>query len=591
MNIHFYPLHWHIADAEIQIYGWSHETGENVPTFVRVTGFSPYLYIKLPVYVKSEASAMSIKKYIEKTFYTVSIKFCRLKSNYSNAHEPVRSYLFVTFPKEKERAKCKYSLKRHVNIPGFGAVQLICCDKQATPFLQFVCSRKISTSDWFTLMRAKTCEPEKKLSTCAREYSVFWKDAMPYTGPALGLPSPLIMSYDIETYAHCASTFPDANHPDDTIFQVSMIFMRQGKPLHTAQKLILSLGNPNYAGEGVKLIVCKSEKSLLLEYVRLVNEYKPDLLIGYNTFGFDNKYMYTRAMFHQILDEFVRHGVTYERADRYKTEWASSAYGKQDIFYIDIKGRVHVDLLTLIRRDHKLRSYKLSDVAQHFVKGSKDPLTHYDIRNAYHQYLEAGDAQKELNTVARYCVKDSLLVIELFEYLKLWFSLTAMAKICFVPFSFLFQRGQQVKVYSQVYNYCFNKGIVVEEHSYEPPAGYFVQGAYVLDPIVGFHKNVVSFDFASLYPSVIVSHNISYDTFVKPEQTDIADEDCHIIEWEEHFGCSCPDAQPVKKSRESSILSARIGVFDGSKHPWGFCPRSCKGCSTHVKQSSKGCSQ
>ena len=582
-----FPLSWHVSGSELQIFGWSNvkNTDQSYKSLcVRVTGFHPYMYIRLPKHIhwntqKVQNVIDAIKKYPK--MYISTIQYCKLRGNYSNIHEPLSSYLFVSFINDSARKAAVYALKRPIAIPALGSIVVQCFEATAAPYLQLICKRAISTANWIQMQNPQQ-QIEDKISTCAEEYKINWKSLFPATA-TMGLPSPLIMGYDIETYAHRSDIFCDPKHPEDVIFQISLVFARQGSATNTWTKIILSLGNPSYAGEDVQVICCKSEKYLLLEYIRCVNEYQPDILIGYNTFGFDNKYMYERAVYHQICDEFVRHGATCERANLYDKSWSSSAYSNQKIVYIDIKGRVHIDLMILIRRDYNLPSYKLSEVSNHFLKRTKDPLTYIDIHNTYKHHLSGADAEQELNMVARYCVKDSVLVVELFEYLKYWYSLTAMAKICYVPLNYLFQRGQQIKVYSQVYNYCYQHSIVVEDNSYEPKPDHMVQGAYVLEPNVGFHKNVVSFDFASLYPSIMVSHNISYDTLVKPDQK-LDETQYHTIEWEEHFGCDCEGAEPKKKIKDKIFTACSHRNFKWLKEPRGVLPSIVEGLLDARKQ-------
>ncbi|KAA6361661.1 MAG: putative DNA polymerase delta catalytic subunit [Streblomastix strix] len=45
------------------------------------------------------------------------------------------------------------------------------------------------------------------------------------------------------------------------------------------------------------------------------------------------------------------------------------------------------------------------------------------------------------------------------------------------------------------------------------------EGATVLDPLNGFYKDpIVTLDFSSLYPSIMICHNLCYSTLLRPEQ-------------------------------------------------------------------------
>ena len=65
-------------------------------------------------------------------------------------------------------------------------------------------------------------------------------------------------------------------------------------------------------------------------------------------------------------------------------------------------------------------------------------------------------------------------------------------------------------------------------------------------PKPGVYDNIVPFDFKSLYPTTIIAYNICPSTMVKNPR--IPDDKCHVIEWEDHVGCSHdPKVQEVQQ--------------------------------------------
>lgn len=174
--------------------------------------------------------------------------------------------------------------------------------------------------------------------------------------------------------------------------------------------------------------------------------------------------------------------------------------------------------------------------------------------------------------VAHNCVQDAALCNRLLTHLHTWSDLTEMSKICNVqPFT-LYTQGQQIKVFSQVYKYCMQHNIVVEKDGYVTKDTDHYVGAHVFDPIAGYHKNVVPFDFASLYPTTIIAYNIDYTTWVTDEN--VPDEKCNVMEWEDHIGCIVKDtpislsdrALRIQDSKENNeelyaLDSSGIGKF------------------------------
>ena len=133
--------------------------------------------------------------------------------------------------------------------------------------------------------------------------------------------------------------------------------------------------------------------------------------------------------------------------------------------------------------------------------------------------------------VGKYCVQDSVLVNKLFYTLQTWVGLCEMAKTCCVPIFYLYTKGQQIKVFSQIYKKCFKDKIVVQKDGYKAKNDESYTGATVFPPKPGAYDRVVPFDFSSLYPTTIIAYNIDYSTLV--EDDSVPDEKCHVIEWDD----------------------------------------------------------
>ena len=129
-----------------------------------------------------------------------------------------------------------------------------------------------------------------------------------------------------------------------------------------------------------------------------------------------------------------------------KISWSSSAYKNQEFEFINLDGRIFVDLLPLVQRDYKFDQYTLKRVSDFFLGETKDPLSPKDIFNLYSEGIKKGHkAKKAMSIVGKYCVQDSLLVSKLFLKLQIWVGLCEMAKTCNVPIFYLFTQGQQIK--------------------------------------------------------------------------------------------------------------------------------------------------
>ena len=96
---------------------------------------------------------------------------------------------------------------------------------------------------------------------------------------------------------------------------------------------------------------------------------------------------------------------------------------------------------------------------------------------------------------------------------------TEMARVTGVPFSYLITRGQQIKVMSQLYRKCRKEGLLIPTAARKAQEGDKFEGATVIEPKKGFYREpVATLDFASLYPSIMMAHNLCYSTLVKGPQ-------------------------------------------------------------------------
>lgn len=572
----FYPFSWHSSESNIEVYGWTQKGSDAAPETARlcIEGFKCYIFVKLrrnwtDLFTRRMKRAIS-------DLARAPVQDWESRGVFTSPLKKPDNYVFVSFSTLAERKIFAGKLRRSGVLIEQRAYKLECFEDAASPVLQLTCHADIATTDWFTFTSAPLLEDEK--IDCAHNFRTHWKSLRRVDeslSARLGIPQPVVFSYDIECHSHDPAVFCDENHPDDKIIQISAVVGQLNAPESARRRILLTLENPLLEIEGSARIEVRrfsNELQMLLGYRDLIRETNPQLMIGYNIFGFDNKYLFARAKMYHIMGDFVRQGCTGTKAEVRDNGWESSAYGRQEIRYLDTFGRVNIDVFTLIRREYRFDNYKLETMARHFLGKGKFALSPYDMNVFYLEALKSpGAPSRHLGAVGYYCVQDSELVFDLFEKLKFWYSLTSMAKICQVPMVDLFTRGQGIKIFSQVYKFCSENDIVVE-HKYgardlEDP----IQGAHVLDALPGLYENVVSFDFASLYPSIMRALNIDYSTLVEDDDP-IEDEKCHVIEWEEHFGCACPNAKPAKKRNAEKIVVCKSFRFRWLKEPAGILP-------------------
>ena len=114
--------------------------------------------------------------------------------------------------------------------------------------------------------------------------------------------------------------------------------------------------------------------------------------------------------------------------------------------------------------------------------------------------------------VAAYCIQDCDLTYELYKKLEVFNETMSMANVCSVPVAYIFTRGQGIKIESLIFKDCRELGQLIEVLPAGRDSGEGYEGAVVLVPEPNFYTSPIGVcDFASLYPSTIISENISYD--------------------------------------------------------------------------------
>jgi DNA polymerase elongation subunit (family B) len=252
-----------------------------------------------------------------------------------------------------------------------------------------------------------------------------------------------------------------------------------------------------------------TEEEVLLAWQRLMVNEDPDIVVGYNTFGFDYKYLYDRAEQLGILEEFTQLGrLKGVKQQLIEKKLQSAGLGDNLLHFIEMHGRISIDLYKTMQTMHKLNSYKLDSVCKTFLYKAKVDVSPQEI------FIRQKGTAKDRRTVAEYCLIDCVLCVRLMDKFELIINNIGMAQVCSVPISYLFLRGQGIKLFSFVAKICREQGYLIPVLGEPEDEGKY-EGAIVLEPDVGIHYDAVAVaDFNSLYPSCIISENLSHNSFV-----------------------------------------------------------------------------
>ena len=245
---------------------------------------------------------------------------------------------------------------------------------------------------------------------------------------------------------------------------------------------------------------CATERDMIAKFAEFWTQYNPDVVTGWNVKFFDIPYLMNRfknLMGEEYISQFSPWGIVNEGTA------LGLGYNRQEK-YFDLLGIATLDYLDLYRKHTFVRreSYKLDYIGEVEVGENKNENPYDTFKEFY-----SNDYQRFIE----YNIQDVELVDKLEDKMKLIELHLTMAYEAKVNYQDCF--GQVRMWDSIIFNHLKEKNVVVPAVVESKKSDGF-EGAYVKDPVVGFHDWICSFDLNSLYPHLIMQYNISPETMV-----------------------------------------------------------------------------
>jgi DNA polymerase elongation subunit (family B) len=306
----------------------------------------------------------------------------------------------------------------------------------------------------------------------------------------------IVLFFDIEV--SMTNGIPDIHTPNNEVTSIALYDPTIKK--YIVLVLDKTAMYENKSTEETDIIFCTSEVELLHAFITVYEQIQPTIITGWNSNGFDVPYLYNRIR--QVCGQSIANKLSpigkvkySERLERYKIAGVSSldyldlykkfTYTQQPNYRLDTIGRIEVNMGKVP------------------YEGSLDQL----FRDDLDKFIE-------------YNLQDVRIIVEMDRKLKLIELVRGICHIGHVPYEDYPMSSRFLE--GTIVTYLHRKGIIVTDkpqnarekmEALDDGEEGFI-GAFVKDPTPGLYDWVYSLDLQSLYPSIIMSLNISPETKV-----------------------------------------------------------------------------
>jgi len=248
-----------------------------------------------------------------------------------------------------------------------------------------------------------------------------------------------------------------------------------------------------FDADDIRCVEVSSEREIIEKLLKYIRFFSPDVICGWYSNRFDVPYLIRRSERNGI--DFLRNLSPFRKAAVKRSKgFASADYIVRGLdlldmmdVYISVMGRPEVGL-------------SLDAVAQYHLNVGKIKVDRSNIR----ELLEERPAE-----LVRYNVRDVELLKRLDMELSLVASLAERQRYAPLPL-------RELSSNSRIIDYLYieeahNRGLRVpsKRQEWNSGEGSKFSGALVLQPEAGVYSDVAVLDFKSMYPSIIISENIS----------------------------------------------------------------------------------
>lgn len=595
-----YCYNWEIRKEEIdselpdKIYAWCLDRKSRA-NLIRIENQNSSFVLKLPENIPIDWS--------NETVYKKIVDYIHFRIKTSRSNRDLTKCYPVAYKYEDKKMLCLYkggktsptlTLYFHNNAQKYNAInyfknpismrgvhrdklQYECLETSINIVRRYMTRNKVKYCQWF---KAKVHLPKNRVSYLKHEYIMSdpIKPASEEENDKWALDGqPGVFTFDIECITD-TKRMPNRDLIGHQIFSISCMYQRYMSLKETRKIVNLVLDGPTptssdrkkvTAPEGEEIRCFKSEKELLTGFYDLIAEFDPEIITGYNIYGFDNPYLWARTLKRRVKINPKASRLRLQKPFMKSDAWASKGYGHKSINQIILGGRIDIDVIFHVRASYKLRKNGLDYASKAILGTGKYDLPYFEMFAKYDRYIlgkylneekpqfenknDFDEAMKGMNEIVKYNSVDTTITYAMFEKTGLFTTIREISNIVGINPENVLNRGQQMRGVSIIYDVCCKFGITMNKIHMD--SGIEFEGGFVFDSKAGLWKYVICIDFASLYPSIIIANNICYSTLIeKSDWGKIKEGDYTAIIWTEKKSGIRREYRYVKKHIREGVL-------------------------------------
>ena len=500
----FQALTWETEDDDeshlVHVFG---KTQDGLSVCV-TTEFKPYFFVKLPRDNVENRAIIWYEK-MRKLCSDISFEYTlvRYKDVWGFQNNEQFYFMKIDCCTLGDRRRLVSILKKNKLPDEFTKLKLF--ETNLDPVLRLMHRTGIQSTGW--LDTGDSCYENNIANVDIDLTCPDWSELKPVDKPET---APFVVaSLDIECNSSTGK-FPDADIEGDACFQIAVSLCTFGTDV-PYDKTCFCYKKTDSNLEGCSILSYDTERDMLIAFSKYMQKMDIDIITGWNIFGFDMEYIMKRAELNSCGSSFFNLSKLRDYSCKmvYK-KLSSSALGDNDLKLVPIPGRFVFDLFHEVKKGYKLDSYKLDNVSKLYLGDQKIDMP---AKEMFARFVEEDPVK--LREVAEYCIKDTLLPHRLLSKLCTLINLLEMAKATWVPLSYLVERGQQIKVFSQLTKKAREMGYLVPTIAWGEGMVEGYEGATVLEAQKGaYYTPITALDFEALYPSIMMAHNLCYSTLI-----------------------------------------------------------------------------